>query len=77
MIKLKKVDHFFEATIPLSPSDIILLKSTNSSEQEFMENIYNILYIYKIYILISSRCKFTETYLSKTDIDIINQEFLF
>ena len=40
LIELQKVHYFFEATILSSPSDIILLKSTNFSKQEFMKNIY-------------------------------------
>ena len=39
-MELQKVHYFFEATILLSLSDIILLESTNFSKQEFMKNIY-------------------------------------
>ena len=40
LTELKKVHYFFEVTVLSSPSDIILLKLTNFSKQEFMENIY-------------------------------------
>ena len=40
MIGFKKVDYFCEATILTGSSDIIPLKSTNFSKQEFMENLY-------------------------------------
>ena len=40
LIELEKVHYFFKATILSSPSDIILVKPTNFSKQEFMENIY-------------------------------------
>ena len=40
MIELKKVHYFFRASILSSPSDIIFIKLTNFSKEEFMENIY-------------------------------------
>ena len=39
-MELKKVNEFYETTILSSPSDIIPLKFTNFSKQEFMENEY-------------------------------------
>ena len=38
-MKLEKVYYFLKAAILWSPSNIILLKPTNLSKQEFMENI--------------------------------------
>ena len=49
MIELKKLHYFFEATILSSPSDIVPLKSTNFSKQEFMENVY--LYVQEVSLL--------------------------
>ena len=41
--RIRKRTLFFKAPFPSTPFDIILLKLTNFSKQEFMENIYQYL----------------------------------
>ena len=67
MIELKKVHYFFEATILSSPSDIIPLKF-----KKFLKTG-----VHEKCVLISSRGKFTWTFLPKIIVGIIDQEFLF
>ena len=48
-MELKKVRYYFKATFLSSPSNIILMKPTDFSKQEFMENIY--LYLQELSLL--------------------------